>query len=175
MDFQIDRSCLRKYQNSLGKNILYISFVTSVLFGFFVIFFLMYNPKTKASFLESVSLGFWTFSGVLLVLSLLSVLYYYFTIGRFAKVYAESFSVMVSGSFLRIIEQKKIYSDRKIHFNQLTWYSIIQDSFMKSAGIKALVIGTKNPHLQILILGLESVEEVRDFLVDYDCRHKHLA
>lgn len=175
MDIQINSSGLWRYQKRLGINLLFTSFVISVIFGFIVMFSLMFAPKIKASFFESIWFGFWTFLSVLFVLSLISILYSYYTNWRFAREYAGSLSVMVSGSYLRIIEHGYLYSDRKIHFNQLTWYSIMQDSSMKSAGIKALLIGTRNAHLPIKILGIESIEEVRDFLVDYDSKHKHLA
>lgn len=180
MDIKIDRSGLKNYRKRVGfRLVLVLPLVLALLSGFVRIVTLYENRKVAPSTSDAIVKGLVVFACSYVLLILAGYLIAYFSFWRFATIYAEGLSVQVSGAYLRIIEKGWLYSDRKIHFNQIMDYSIVQDSDMKAVGIKALrmrtnMIVNNQGRFYIQIAGVESIEEVRDFLADYDFKHEGL-
>ena len=71
----------------------------------------------------------------------------------------------------------EIEFDRKIHFNQLTDYSVIQDYDMRRAGIFAVRMTLESPHgikSSIVLPGVIDAIAVRDKLVALDFEREKL-
>lgn len=178
MEIKIDRAGLKKYRKRVERRlVLVIPLLLSIFCGLVRVLTLYENRRVALPISDAIQKGLVVFVCSFVLFVLAGYLIAYFSVWRFATIYAESLSVQVSGPYLRIIEKGWLYSDRKIHFNQIMDYSIIQDSDMKAAGIKTLrmnmvMIANNQGRFTIQIAGIESIEEVRDFLAEYDFKHE---
>ena len=105
------------------------------------------------------------------------------TVGRTARRYANGIAARVTGPYLNVVETRLMSScDRKIHFNQLMDYSVIQDPEMRRAGISAIRIGmnyviqngNRNYNSYITLPGVVNALATRDKLIELDAEREKM-
>jgi hypothetical protein len=131
-----------------------------------------------AGIISALFIGLIAFAVTFALLSFLVLILGYYNYWRYSAEYADKLTVSIEGPYLRIIECRKTMSDRKIHFNQLMDYTIIQDRKMKRLNMKSLRISTNQMlgngrRSYIEIPGIVNIEKVRDQLAEYDYKHEN--
>ncbi len=83
---------------------------------------------------------------------------------------AQTLSLRVDGMFLHIISHGLVREDRKIHFNKLNDYAVIDGPLMGRCGIRGLSISsaTLRGTGTIFIPGVVDAERIRDLLCTID-------
>ncbi len=95
---------------------------------------------------------------------------YLMFIHRGSRLSAQSLSLRVDGMFLHIIRDGIIREDRKIHFNKITDYAVIDGPLMRRCGIRALSIAcaAMRANSLLVIPGVVDAERIRDLLCVID-------
>ena len=83
---------------------------------------------------------------------------------------AQSLTLRVDGMFLQVIQHGVSREDRKIHFNKINDYTVVDNPLMRRCGVRALTISCAAPHVHgtIFIPGVVDVERIRDLLCSID-------
>lgn len=97
-------------------------------------------------------------------------LLYLILIYRGSRRAARSLALRVDGMFLQIVQHGIIHEDRKIHFNKINDYAVVDGPLMRRCGIRGLSISCSTPRANgtILIPGVIDAERIRDLLCTID-------
>jgi len=180
MEIELDRQAINKYYAWFGLHAIVVGItIVSLILGFMWFVDIVQKDSSPEIVWNAILQGFACFAIVWITFMILGVLIGYLNFWRYSKSYSENLHVTIEGPYLRIIEYRKVYSDRKIHFNQLMDYTILQDIRMKKLNMKTIRIGTNQAmsgnngmRWHIDIPGVINAEKTRDFLADYDYQHE---
>lgn len=119
---------------------------------------------------ESVTLIVSRFGIGLAIGALLGLVLYGLLVHRGSRHAASASTLRVDGMFLHVIQGAVVREDRKIHFNRISDYSVIDGPLMRMCGIRALGItcATTRPNGRIIIPGVIDAERIRDQLCTID-------
>jgi hypothetical protein len=169
-EIEIDRVGLLRYlrRQGLGWVVVFVAF--GVFFGLVAVAEAMEKIHFGEPASEQWKIAISRIGMVLVSGSVLGWLAYWVFVHRGSRRAADGLRLRVDGMYLHIINEGLVRVDRKIHFNKVTDYAVIDGPVLRHCGIRALSITCDGarPNAVLVIPGVIDAERIRDLLCAID-------
>jgi membrane protein YdbS with pleckstrin-like domain len=172
-EIEIDRAGLLRYMRLQGLTTWLPIFV---FFGGFFGFVacldtLKHLQQTGEASLETSAILIASRVGIGLAIgAAIGLVVYLLFVHRGSRRAAQALTLRVDGMFLQVIQDGIAREDRKIHFNKISDYAVVDGPLMRRCGIRGLSISCATPRANgtIFIAGIVDAERIRDLLCTID-------